>query len=147
MLYLFWGEDTYRSRQKFREFTEKISGGKNRPFSFLWFTSDMFSTPSFEESLRAKNLFEDRGIIVCESLLKDSGEADFLKENLPLCGRSENIFIFWEEDVEPICLERFRKYAEKVEQFKFLSLNQVRTWLERELEKKKVSMPLVSVKK
>ncbi len=141
MLYLFWGEDTYRSRQKFREFIEKISGGKNRPFSFSWLTSETFEKSFFEELLRLKNLFEDRGIIVCESLLKDSGEADFLKENLPLCGRSENIFIFWEENVEPTCLEQFREYAEKVEQFKFLSLNQARAWLESELEKRKVSVP------
>ncbi len=138
MLYLFWGEDTYRSRQGLHEFIGQLSGGKNRPFSFLWLTPEAFIKSFFEELLRSKNLFDSESIIVCENLLKESDTAEFLEDNLELCGRSENIFLFWEEGLELSYLEKFKRYAKKTEEFKLLPLPQIRIWLEKELKKRKI---------
>jgi len=123
------------------EFIGELSGGKNWPFSFLWLTPESFTKSSFEELLRLKNLFEAKTVIVYENLLKEPDIARFIEENLGLCGCSDNIFLFWEQELKLSYLERFRKYAKKIEEFKLLPLPQIRIWLEKESKKRKILIP------
>ncbi len=140
MLYLFFGEDTYRSRQALREFIEGASKDKNRPFSVSWLSADTFIRENFEEFQRTDNLFGGGYLVVCEGLLKEAETADFVAKNLKLCSRSENIFVFWEENLEPSFLKTFKSHARKIEEFKALPLVKIRNWLESEAKKRKASM-------
>ncbi|MFH0803942.1 MAG: hypothetical protein V1877_02405 [Candidatus Tagabacteria bacterium] len=140
MLYLFFGEDTFRSRQALREFIEGASKDKSRPFSISWLSPDTFSRANFEEFQRTENLFGGKYLIVCEDLLKEAETADFVTKNLKSCGRSENIFLFWEETLEPVFFSAFKKHAENISEFKPFSPLKIRSWLENEAEKRKVSM-------
>jgi DNA polymerase III delta subunit len=140
MLYLFFGEDTYRSRQALREFIEAASKDKGRPFSVSWLSADTFSRANFEEYERTENLFGGKYLVVCEGLLKEAETADFVTKNLKLCSRSENVFLFWEEELEPSFLKNFKNHAKKIEEFKPFSSAKTRNWLEGELKKRKVVM-------
>jgi hypothetical protein len=142
MLYLFFGEDTFRSRQGLHKFIERASYKKVRPTSFLWLTSDTFSKSAFQELLRTGSLFGEQYLVVCEGLLKEAEAADFLAENLKFCADSENIFIFWEEILEKSLLNIFKKCAEKIEEFNILSLKESRVWLEEEARRRKVTLPV-----
>lgn len=92
--------------------------------------------------MRTKNIFGEECIVVCESLFKETTAdiLDFLKGNLNLCASSENIFIFWEEILDSAFLNIFKKYAEKIEEFKPLSYRETQNWLKKEAEKKKIAL-------
>jgi DNA polymerase III delta subunit len=140
MLYLFFGEDSFQSRENLHIFLNRISSDEKRS-SLSWFNPDNFLKTSFEELMRAKNLFGGNCTVVCEGLLKDADTADFLKENLKFCAASENIFIFWEEILESFLLAVFKKYAAKIEEFKMLTPREAKLWLQKEAEKRKIEMP------
>jgi DNA polymerase III delta subunit len=140
MLYLFFGEDSFRSRENLHIFLNRISSDEKRS-SLSWFNPDNFLRPSFEELMRAKNLFGGNCTVVCEGLFKDADMADFLKKNLKLCAASENTFVFWEEILESFLLAAFKKYATKVEEFKILIPREAKLWLQKEAEKRKIKMP------
>lgn len=140
MIYLFFGEDNFRSRERLHEFLGQLSDGKNRTFSLSWLDADTFAKLSFEELAREESLFGGHYIIVCENLFQKEDLPDFLVKNLELCKCSKKIFVFCEESLEPSHLRYFQKFAEKVEEFNFLPLPQLRIWLEKEAKKKEVEM-------
>ncbi len=78
MLYLFFGEDNFRRRERLHEFLEQLSGGENRTFSLSRFDSDTFAKISFEELAREESLFGGHHIIVCENLFQEEDLPDFL---------------------------------------------------------------------
>jgi DNA polymerase III delta subunit len=139
MIYLFFGEDNFRSRQRLHEFLEKIK--KNNFLSLFFFDSDTFFRPAFEELVAGKSLFGGNYTVVCESILKDSIVADFIEKNLKSCADSENVFVFWEEILESSLLDAFKKYGGKIEEFKPLSLREAKLWLNKETEKKEIEIP------
>ncbi len=140
MLYLFFGEDTYRSRQALHEFMEKLPQSQNQPLSVSWLSPDTFNNADFEEIARTGNLFGGKYLVVCEGLLKEPETADFVAKNLKACALSENIFLFWEENLESPISAAFEKHAENISEFKPLSALKARNWLEKEAEKRKISL-------
>ncbi len=140
MLYLFFGEDNFRSRERLHEFLEQLSDSKDRMFSLSWLDADTFAKPSFEELVREESLFGGHYIIVCENLFQEEDFSDFLVKNLELCACSKKIFVFCEDEVEPSHLRNFQKFAAKIEEFSFLPPSQLRVWLEKEAKEKKVEM-------
>lgn len=142
MLCLFFGEDTYRSRECLREFLNDTSCG-NESFSPSRFDPDDFDEYRFGEFLRAQNLFAEKYTIICENLLETATYRDFILDNLKFCASSENLFIFREETLESRVLAVFKKHAQKIEEFKSLSYARLRQWLDKELEKRKISIPFV----
>ncbi len=139
MFYLFFGEDTFQSRRRLHEFLEEIS--KKSRHSSVWLAPHDFTKPYFNELLRTSSLFGEKQIFVCENLLKEGETADFIVKNTKLCAKSENIFIFWEEQLETPLVNAFKKHAEKNEEFKFLSPREIRAWLENEAAGRKISLP------
>lgn len=140
MLCLFFGEDTYRSRERLRKFLNDNSGD-NESFSPLRFSPDGFDESRFVELLRAQNLFAGKYTIICENLLEVASCCDFILDNLKFCASSENLFVFREETLESGVLAVFKKHAQKIEEFKSLSCARLRQWLDKELEKRKISIP------
>ena len=128
------------SRQALREFIESAPKKHNRPFSVSWLSPDTFSRANFEEFQRTENLFGGGYLVVCEDLLKEAETADFVAENLKSCASSQNIFLFWEETLEPVFFSTFKKHAENISEFKPFSPLKIRSWLENEAEKRKISM-------
>ncbi len=141
MLYLFFGEDDFRSRHRLNEFLEQITDNKNRALSVSWFNPDTFTKEAFKEIVRGSSLFGGCYVAVCENLLAEKGTADFISENLKACVGSENVFVFWEEDLDPVLLKALKKHTREVEEFKFLSPREARNWLEKEAEKRGIEAP------
>ncbi len=137
MVYLFFGEDTFQSRQRLHKFLEEVKG------NFFWFNPETFEKSAFEELMRTENIFGGKYVIICENIFQEKEIADFCLENLKLCVNSSNIFVFWEENLDSGAVKVFKKYAEKIEEFEFLPLRDLKIWLEKEAEKKKIIIPSV----
>jgi DNA polymerase III delta subunit len=142
MIYLFWGEDTFRSRQKLRELTDDFIKSREPP-AFFHFDAGSFDKTSFEELLKGKNLFSRYCLVICERILSaESGKetAIYLKDKIDPCSRSENIFLFWEENLAPPILEIFKSNGVKAQEFKFLLPKQIRVWLRQEAGKRNIKV-------
>lgn len=144
MLYLFFGEDTYRSRQKLREFLDCFSHGQNRPFFCPRFSPETFEKGTFEELIKGSSLFGGNYIVVCESFFGEKDIGDFIIERLSFFSRSSNVFLFWEENLDSETIKAFKKHSEKIEEFNFLSFGELKNWLTSEAKKRGVVLSLVS---
>ena len=127
MFYLLYGQDTYRSREKLNEllkyFKTKISD-----LGVYKINGDSFNEAEFEEIIRAKNLFEKKYLIICERVTENKLASVFVEDSLEKCAKSENIFLFLEEEVEEKRLEKFKKYAAKIQEFKLLTGVKLKEW-------------------
>lgn len=127
MFYLLYGRDTYRSREKLKEllnhFKTKISD-----LGVFRIEGEGFKEAEFEEILKAKNLFEKKNVVVCEGAVEDKLAADFVMANLEKCAKSENIFLFLEEEIGEKVLEEFKKHAAKAQEFDLLKGSKLNSW-------------------
>ena len=127
MFYLLHGQDTYRSREKLNEllnhFKTKVSG-----LGFFRIEGENFNEAEFDELLKGRTLFEKKYVVVCEGVLENKQMADFVLGNTDKLAKTENMFLFLEEDVNEKVLEEFKKQAYKVQEFKPLNGVKLKAW-------------------
>ncbi|MBI5742749.1 MAG: hypothetical protein HZA25_02845 [Candidatus Niyogibacteria bacterium] len=116
MLYLLYGEDTYRSKKNLREIVEKFlaSGSAN---NLLRVTPENFSVAEFAEAARASSLLGGKYLYVGEGLLADPVARAAVMKELAAVKGSENIIVFWEEEVGEEILTALKAAANKVTEF------------------------------
>ena len=128
MFYLLHGQDTYRSREKLNElvsyFKTKVSG-----LGFFKIEGENFSEAEFQELLKGKTLFEKKYVVVCERVLENKEALNFILGSLDDLAKTDNMFLFWEEEVDEKVLEELKKMAYKVQEYKPLDGVKLKTWL------------------
>src|SRR3989338_1658747 len=117
MFYLLHGQDTYRSREKLNElvsyFKTKVSG-----LGFFKIEGENFSEAEFQELLKGKILFEKKYVVVCEKVLENKEALNFVMDNSDDLAKTDNMFLFLEEEVDEKILEEFKKSAYKIQEYK-----------------------------
>lgn len=63
-------------------------------------------------------LFEKKHLVVCNRVLENPGARIFVEKNIERISATPNIFLFFEEEIEEKLLDLFKKYSEKVQEFK-----------------------------
>mgnify|MGYP001597903868 FL=1 len=127
MFYIIHGQDTYRSREKLNElishFKTKVSD-----LGIFRIEGESFNEAEFEELLKGKTLFEKKYVVVCEGVLENKQTADFISGNLDNLAKTENMFLFLEKDIGGKILEKFKKPAYKVQEFKPFDSVKLKAW-------------------
>ena len=127
MFYLLHGQDTYRSREKLNElvsyFKTKVSG-----LGLFKIEGENFSEAEFKELLRGKTLFEKKYVVVCERVLEKKEALNFILGSLDDLAKTDNMFLFWEEEIDEKTLEEFKKQAYKVQEYKPLDGVKLKAW-------------------
>lgn len=141
MLYLLFGKDTYRSRQKLNELLDFFHS-KTKDFGIFRISGENFNAEEFESFLKSKNLFNKKNIIVCSDMVENKLDSSFTLNNLERCADSENIFLFLEKEVGNDPLVLFKKSAEKIQKFDLLSGAKLKKWIQEEAEKRKIKLSL-----
>ena len=141
MLYLLFGKDTYRSRQKLNELLDFFRS-KTKDFGIFRISGESFNAEEFESFLKSKNLFNERSIIVCVDIVENKSASNFILNNLERCADSENIFLFLEKEVGNDILALFKKSAEKIQKFDLLSGAKLKKWIQEEAGKRKIKLSL-----
>lgn len=139
MIYLFFGEDAYRKKEKVKELINGFSQ-ENRSFLFSRVDAENFKKDEFEELIRSADLFGANRIIVCENVFDDKNSAEFIMENVSLCGQSQNIFIFSENNLEPGIANTFKKHGAKTEEFPCLSSWETKKWLKSKAKERGIDL-------
>ena len=127
MFYLLHGQDTYRSREKLKElvshFKTKVSG-----LGFFKIEGESFNEAEFQELLKGKTLFEKKYVVVCERVWENKEALNFVLNNLDDLAKTDNMFLFLEEEIDEKILEEFKKQAYKVQEYKPLDGVKLKAW-------------------
>ena len=150
MIYVLYGPDTYRSRQKLKEI---IDGFRKKYGSTSLTTGGNLSLEKFDAeendfskiSAVAENqsLFQEKKLVVIERFFTSKKVAyETLKKKLKSWQESKiNVFIFWDENVATKKeFKEFLKFAEKSQEFKELTPQQTKLFLEKEMLNRKLRL-------
>jgi len=128
MLYLIYGKDNFRSREKLNQllafFSSKISDN-----GIFKIDAENFDIFRLEELIRSRILFEKKYVVVCDNIFENKEARNFVKKNISAIAGSPNIFIFLETDLDADFLELFKKRAEKIQEFPLLAGLKLRKWI------------------
>lgn len=117
MIYLFYGNDIKKRKEAYEKLKESL-GIKEGKVSFFTMDDYLFEESKLEEYIFGRGLFESQFVVVLRGVLEDKEAEDFVLSSLDDLKKSPNIFIFLETAVSGSILSRFKKVAEKVEEFK-----------------------------
>ena len=115
MIYLLYGTDTLKSREKSRALLNNIFAKKPNA-SYIRIDKENFDESEVEELIGGQGLFENKYIIVFDGLFSDKDIKEILLKNIKEISTSRNIFIFIEEKLNKIEIKKFEKYAEKIQE-------------------------------
>jgi DNA polymerase III delta subunit len=116
MIYLLYGSDTEKSRNKLHELVESLV--KKKPdASHERMNDENFDASHLEELIGGMGLFSLKAIIEMDNVFRNKDGKDAVLERLKEIGQSDNIFVFLEGELTKADLGKFEKYAEKVQEF------------------------------
>jgi hypothetical protein len=132
MIYLFYGTDEIRSRDKYNAVINSLLT-KSPEASLFRLTKENFDENSLDELTRGQGLFYNKFIVACDNLLspvkksKEGKEEEEVVEGkeeksdktdwVKLAAKSENVFIFLENNLPAKILEKLEKLAAKTQAF------------------------------
>ena len=116
MIYLLHGTDTKRSRKKLHTLLDSMFT-KKPDASFVRVEQENFDESRISEFVGSQVLFTNKYIIFFDNLFIDKNAKQVLLKNLKEVSESQNIFIFLEEKLNKTELNKFEKYAEKIQFF------------------------------
>lgn len=131
MIYLLYGKDTYRAKEKQNEILE-TSGLKD----FSRMGKEGFDSAKFEELIRSTTLFGEKRAVVCDGI---AGVEHVLK-NIEGLAKSTNIFVFLEEEVSEEIVDAVKKHGGKIFKFGALAGEKLQEWVNKEIKKRKLSV-------
>lgn len=116
MIYLLYGEDTQKSKEKLKSLLRSLFS-KKPDASFFKIDIDNFNEAKLEEFIFSQGLFEQKYIVQLDGLLADKNFSKFLLNKLEELQKSENIFILWENKINSAVLKKLKKYVAKLQEF------------------------------
>ena len=127
MFYFLRGQDTYRSREKLNELVSHFKT-KVSDLGFFRIEGENFNEAEFKELLKGKTLFEKKYVVVCERILENKEVLNFILGSLGDLAKTDNMFLFLEEETDEKILEEFKKQAYKVQEYKPLDGVKLKAW-------------------
>ena len=134
MFYLLYGSNSYKALRKIREFKEAFlkKGGEAAAANFLVEEIDFAAGMSFAEIAQSP-LFSKRRLVILKNALSDKYFSELFREKIEFLKNSPDIFVFWEGDLKESdeAFKLFKKNAEKIQETKNLSEQELDRWLEK----------------
>lgn len=116
MLYLIYGTDTHKSREKLHELLGLAK--RKRPNAELYrLTSENWAENIFEELLVSQGLFEQKYTVVLDHVFEVKEAKEFVVSKLEEIKNSDQIFLCLEGSIDSASLKKIEKYAEKSQEF------------------------------
>jgi DNA polymerase III delta subunit len=117
MIYLFYGTNKEKVRKQAQALV--LGAKKKHPEAeFFKLTPDNFLESKVDELIMSQGLFYSGSIILADSLLVEEEIKEILIKKIKDISESPNFFVFLEEKLNKKELEIFKKYAQKIEEYK-----------------------------
>lgn len=140
MIYLFFGQDTYRTRQSIKELTKKNEapcpnllrhGGE----------ADLYKLDLEEDDFSKIKLLAGSGSLFSRKKILIVGKANMiqpreLSDFISSFKNSEDTIIFWDEKIDKEKIEIFKDLNIKTQEFKDLTGAQLKNWISDEAQKR-----------
>ena len=117
MIYLFHGTDKIKARAVAHQ-AVMAAQKKHAEAEFFKLTSENFTESKLDELIMSQGLFYSGSIVFMDSLFDEAEIGEILLKKIKEISESPNFFVFLEEKLNKKELEKFEKYAQKVEEFK-----------------------------
>lgn len=145
MLYLLYGEDTYRSRKKVRDITNHFYSVAGSGESALHIVLPERSLSEVEAIAATGSLFRDKRLVVLEDPGGASPEVlSYLELKLPLLASSADIYVFWDrmpaKNIKETFLAAVAACAAKVMEYKQLTVAGASRFLDEEAKTRDISL-------
>ena len=116
MIYLFFGQDIDKARQKANTVADSLI--KKRPDASLFrLNSDTWQEAAFDEYVGGQGLFVQKYIVFLDRLFENKEIKEYVVGQLKALKESQNIFIVLEGALDKATFTKFEKNAEKVQEF------------------------------
>ena len=116
MLYVIYGTDTEKAREKSRALFEALKGKKPGAAAGI-LTAEDVTEDKLLELTQSQGLFENKQIIFMDRVLENKNTWDIVLEKIDAVADSPNIFIFFEGKLTRDILKKLEKEAEKVQEY------------------------------
>jgi DNA polymerase III delta subunit len=116
MYYFLYGKNNKEARKKLKSLVETLH--KKRPGAEIFRMHDEnWNEAQFDELLVAQGLFDQKYIVVLDSLFDEAVAKERILDRASDMKESENVFLVIEESVDKKALDKISKHAEKVQEF------------------------------
>jgi len=136
MIIFFYGEDTFRMRQKLRELKEKFVTASLGDTNLAVLDGERITYDEFVRQILAMPFLSKTRLVIVENLLRKAKKdvAEKIPEGFKKMTAS-TVLVFVEEGIPDRRTALFRKLSkEKVEEFKLLEPESLRRWIKKEVE-------------
>ncbi len=148
MIIFLYGQDTYRARQKLNEIVDNYKKAHKTGLNLRHFDLAKDSYQDFLGEFQAISIFAEKRLIILENTFSNEDAKKKILKNAEKLAASKDIFIFYEkEPSEKDNLFELLKQKGKYQEFKLLEGNALRSWALRELEKRKIGIDPIALKK
>lgn len=130
MIYLLYGEDTYRSRRKLREIAQEYRKKTAGVLDFHKIDAEENDLSALKYAYESSSLFSKKKLIIVENVFSDSCDADLLmKSVIGLKDSKDVIIILWGNEPPPAAkIKSIGRCASKTQEFKNLSGSRLTSW-------------------
>ena len=116
MIYLFHGTDKVKARSIAHQ-AVMAAQKKHAEAEFFKLTIDGFYENKVDELTASQGLFYSGSIVFVDSLFDNEETGEIVLKKIKEISESPNFFVFLEEKLNKKELEKFEKYAQKIENF------------------------------
>lgn len=135
---ILYGPDTYRSRIKLREIIEEYCKKAAGNFNLHRFDADESDLSGINKLIDASSLFGGKKLVVVENALFSENFKSLKFKSL-----QDTVAVFWDRELNEQSkknLAEIEPYADKIQEFKNLSKEQVRYWIQEEAKHRGVQL-------
>lgn len=140
MIFVLYGEDTYRSRQKLREIIEEYCKKAGENFNLEKLDAEEDDLSALKNMVQGGSLFSPKKLVIVEGAFSSENNFSHLLEVARGAGEFKDTFlILWDRNLSTEGLgrlEEVRPLADKVQEFKPLSGRMLQLWMEEEAKKR-----------
>jgi DNA polymerase III delta subunit len=116
MIYFLHGSNNKEARKKLKSLSEALHSKRPEAEVFR-IHNENWSDSQFDELLVAQGLFDQKYIVILDSLFDDKEIKETIVDRAKEMKESENVFLILDGDVDKKTLDKISKYADKVQEF------------------------------
>jgi len=115
MIYVLYGTDTAKSRNKLSKLISTLLS-KKPDAMLVRANSEDFKESFLEEHVQSQGLFEQKSIVVLDTIFENKVYKDIVLKKLKELQASNNVFVLLEVKLDAKSIEKLTKYSAKVQE-------------------------------
>lgn len=134
MILFLYGPDTFRSRRKLNEILAQYKRIHKSGLNLIFFDLEEKKFEDFIRSLQPIGMFKEKKMIILKNVSKNSQFKENFKKEIKKFANSNEIILFYEEEIREDEFFKILKRNSKWQEFKPLEGERLKLWVEKEIK-------------